>query len=205
MAVTLGLGTCESLDTLTVKFPGGEKRTFKKVAADGFYRVVEGKGIQKVDGVYGRAEASVAAPAAPTAPVVDAQSRLGKLAANAPGHAPLVLVDLFATWCDACVRTAPRLDALVAGAGDDKLDVVTVTVEPTDDAAALSRYHDAHPTMRMASPYDAVLVDEVATRFGVTPPLPSTMIIERKTGRVVLQTHGTPTRSDIERVLWQHP
>jgi hypothetical protein len=133
MAVTLGLGECAQLDELTVKFAGGEQRTFKNVAADAFYRIVEGKGIKAVPGIYDRRRA----PAAAAAP--EGLPALAKLAATAPGHAPYVLIDLFATWCDACVRTAPRLDALL-GSVADRVDAVTVSVEPTDDRATLEHF-----------------------------------------------------------------
>jgi hypothetical protein len=193
MAVTLGLGDCEQIDELTVRFPAGEQRTFKNVAAGAFYRVVEGKGIQALTGVYDR-------PPATTRPRVDGDTtpRLTKLAASAQGHAPFVVVDLFATWCEACVRTAPRLEAMTAG----KLDVVGVTIEPTDDTSAVDRFRTAHPNGHTLLPYDESLVGEVNVLFGTTPPLPSTLVLDRKTGAVVLQTRGLPTRSELERTLW---
>jgi thiol-disulfide isomerase/thioredoxin len=191
MAVTLGLGTCEQVDELSVKFPGGESRTFKKVAANAFYRVVEGKGIQPIPNVYDR-------PTAVVHPHVDREtSRLAKLASTAPGRAQFVLVDLFATWCEACVRTAPRLDAITAG----KLDVIGVSIEPTDDTAAVDKWRVAHGATHPLIAYDADAAAEIATLFGGTPPLPSTVILDRRAGTVVLQTRGTPTRSDLERAL----
>ena len=131
--ITLGLGTCTKLDELVVQFPNnGEKRTFRDVAADRFYRVVEGKGIQTVPNVYGRA--ATAQPASPAH--IRNSSRLAQLAASASGHARFVLIDLFATWCEACVRTAPRLDALTSALATD-FDVLGVTIEETDDAATV--------------------------------------------------------------------
>jgi thiol-disulfide isomerase/thioredoxin len=195
MAITLGLGSCDELDELTVRFPAGEQRTFKNVAADAFYRAIEGKGLQAVAGVYDHANA-----AAPVAHVDDTTPRLAKLAASAKGQSPLVLVDLFATWCEACVRTAPRLDAMTTALAG-KLDIVGVTVEPSDDAAAVERFRVAHSIGHPMVAFDAAVAAEVNVLFGSTPPLPSTLIIDRKTGSIVLQTRGSPTRSDLERVL----
>lgn len=195
MTVTLGLGTCTKLDELSVKFPGaGERRTFKNVAADSFYRVVEGKGIQAVAGVYGRA-------APPTSAPIVTKAQLAKLAATAQGHAPLVLVDVYATWCEACVRTAPRLAALGAALGD-QLDVVGVTIEPADDAAAVAKFRSAHSIAHPLLAYDAELASEVNELFGGSPALPSTLVLDRKTGAVVLSTRGVPSRSDLERAVW---
>ena len=194
MSVTLGLGACDKLDELTVRFPLGEQRTFKNVAADAFYRVIEGKGLQPVAGVYDQHRI------APVAHLDDTTSRLAKLAAAAKGQAPLVLIDLFATWCEACVRTAPRLDAMTTALAG-KLDVIGVTVEPTDDAAAVERFRVAHSMTHPMVAYDEAVTTEVNVLFGSTPALPSTLIVDRKTGSIVLQTRGTPTRSDLERVL----
>jgi thiol-disulfide isomerase/thioredoxin len=176
MALTLGLDRCARLDELSVQFPRGERRTFKNVAADSFYRVVEGKGLQALPGVYG---ARTTAPAAPPA-----RGRIAELAARMPGKAPLVLVDLFASWCEACARTKPRLDALVA-ATSGGVDLLRVTVEPKDPG------------------YDERAAREIEALFGGAPPLPSTLVVDRKSGAVMLQTRGLPTRSELERVRWQ--
>jgi hypothetical protein len=195
MTVTLGLGECTQIDELTVRFGSGEQRTFSKLPAGAFYRVVEGKGIQSVAGVYDRPRTSVRSHASSDR---DATPRLARLAASAPGRAPLVLIDLFATWCDACARTAPQLEAMTAG----KLDLVGVTIEPNDDAAAVERYRTAHPTGHPLFPFDEGLAAEVMALFATSPPLPSVLVLDRKTGVVLLQTRGLPTRSEVERALW---
>ncbi len=194
LSLTLGLGGCDKLDELGVKFPGGERRAFKDVAAGQFYRVVEGKGLQALPAVYG---AHAAAPAASTAA---SPSRLRDAVARIGGK-PLVLIDLWATWCDACKRERPRLDALAA-AHADTLDVVGLTIEPKDDRAAVDRYRAAEHLDRPLVAFDAALARDVDALFGGTPPLPSTIVLDRKSGAVLLQTRGMPTRSQLERVLW---
>lgn len=197
LTVTLGLGSCTKLDELTVKFPSGERRTFKNVVADSFYRVVEGKGLQAVAGVYGHARTPSAVAASPAA------SPFAKLAASAPGKAPLVLIDVFASWCQACVRTAPRFDALTS-ALRDQLDVESVSIEPNDDAAALAKFKVAHPWTHPLIQYDEATASAISTVFAGAPPLPSTIVVDRKTGAVVMSTHGVPTRSELERAVFLH-
>ncbi len=194
MTLTIGLGTCSQVDELTVKWPLGDRRTFKNVAVDGFYRVVEGKGVQAVTGLYGR-------PPIPAIATPVMKSNLARLASTAQGHAPLVLIDVYATWCEACVRTAPRLDAL-AGALADQLDVVGVTVEPTDDAAAVAKFRRVHAIAHPLLTFDQALAHDVNEQFGGSQALPSTLVLDRKTGTVLLATRGVPTRSELERVVW---
>jgi thiol-disulfide isomerase/thioredoxin len=122
--------------------------------------------------------------------------------AKAGGTRPLVLVDLWATWCDACKRERPRLDAIAAGLAG-ALDVVGVTIEPKDDAGAVARYRAEQHLDRPLVAFDPVLARDIETLFGGTPPLPSTLLVDRKSGAVVLQTRGMPTRSELERALWQ--
>jgi thiol-disulfide isomerase/thioredoxin len=197
MAVTLGLGTCAQVDHLVVQFPHGERRAFENVVADQFYRVVEGKGIQRANGIYGRP-----ASEARTTPTVPSAPNLAALVHTAPGGSPFVLVDVFATWCEACARTAPRLDALVA-AMTGRLDAISVTIEPGDDRAALDHYRHDHPSPRPSFPYDAAIAAELAGRLGTPAALPSTLVVDRTSGEIVFQTRGTPTRSDLERAVWK--
>ena len=197
MSLTLGLDRCPKLDELSVQFPGGERRSFKNVAAGGFYRVVEGKGIQALPGVYGARPPLVAEPRA-----VDAGRHLRDAVSRGGADRPLVLIDLYATWCEACKRQQPHLDAL-ASAFAATLDLVGVTVEPKDDDAAVRAYRAAQPTRHTLLAYDAALARDVEGLFGATPPLPSTLIVDRQSGAVVLRTRGLPTRSELERVIWQ--
>lgn len=197
MSQTLGLGGCDKVDELSVRFPGGERRTFKDVAAGQLYRVVEGKGLQALPGVYGARATSRAEPR-----VADAGRHIRDTVPKAAATRPLLMIDLYATWCEACRREQPRLDALAAALAGT-LDVVGVTVEPKDDAEAVSRYRSAERAARPLLAYDASLLRDIEALFGGTPPLPSTLVIDRKSGAVLLQTRGVPSRSQLERLVWQ--
>jgi len=114
-----------------------------------------------------------------------------------------VLIDVFASWCEACVRTAPRLDALTA-ALSDQLDVESVSIEPTDDDAALAKFKAAHPWTHPLVRYDEAIASAISAVFAGAPPLPSTVVLDRKTGALVMSTHGVPTRSELERAIFLH-
>ncbi len=208
LSLTLGLDRCAKVDELVVKFAGGESRTFHDVAADKMYRVVEGKGLKELPGIYGGRAAPPTTTANPPLPGRDADA-LGKqildgIPASLRGHARWLLVDLFATWCEACVRANPRIEALAAsGQGADKLDLVGVSVEPKDDDAAVARWSAAHGARHALLPYAGARAAAIATLVGDSPPLPSTLVLDTTTGRVVWHGAGLPTRSDLARWRWQ--
>jgi thiol-disulfide isomerase/thioredoxin len=193
LGVTLGLDRCDKLDELVVQFPLGERRSFKNVAADHYYRVVEGKGIKEVAGIYGARTPASAAPAT--------SDLLGRLPKAARAKQRLVLVDLFATWCEACKRESPHLEALAAAFAKE-LDVVSVSIEPKDDADAVSRYRSALHAQHPLLAYDAALARELEPLFGATPTLPSTAIVDARSGQVLWHGAGLPTRSQLARAVF---
>jgi hypothetical protein len=213
MSLTLGLDRCAKLDEVTVKFPGGEARTFHDVAADRMYRIVEGKGIKELPGIYRDRVASPAPIATPSAAAERAGDDLGRrildsIPQSRRGPARWLLVDLFATWCEACVRANPRIEALVAGSqrsdsGDGALDLVGVSVDPKDDGGAVSRWSTAHDVRHRLLPYDAGRAAALTAVVGDSPPLPSTLVLDAASGAIVWHGAGLPTRSDLARWRWQ--
>jgi thiol-disulfide isomerase/thioredoxin len=184
---------CDALDELTVRFPGSETRVFQHVTTDRFYRVVEGKGIKEVPGVYAhRSTPRAQAPASPSA-LATAVKRL-------TGASGIVVVSYWATWCEACRREAPRVDALAASLAG-RAQVVGVSLEPKDDGAAVSTHRAAHPAQHRLLPFDPELARATEALFGKTPPLPSAVVVDMRSGRVLLKTPGTPTRSALEQCL----
>ena len=211
LSLTLGLDRCTKVDELTVKFPGGDARTFREVAADKMYRVVEGKGLKEWPGIYGTQATTTTTTMAAAPPTIAAAGgdALGKqlldgIPGSTRGHARWLLVDLFATWCEACVRANPRVEALAAsGQGDDKLDLVGVSVEPKDDGAAVARWSAAHGVHHALLPFAPARAAAIASLVGDNPPLPSTLVVDTTTGRIVWHGAGLPTRSDLARWRWQ--
>jgi hypothetical protein len=194
-AITLGLDGCETIDELSVRFPSGERRRFAKVAARRFYRVTEGVGLQEIAGVYGRRETAEARSVATDAGAIAAAVRRATLST-----APMALVSLYATWCEACARDAARVDALAA-ALDGRAAVVGLSVEPKDDDGAASGWARRVGVRHVVAPYDAQATREVEALYGRTPDLPSTLLVDVASGRVVYRARGTPTRSELERAL----
>ena len=179
-----------------MKFPGAEPRTFKNVAADRMYRIVEGKGLKEWPGIYG-----ARAPLPPATARPQAGRRLvDAIPAAARGHGRWLLVDLYATWCEACVRANPRLEALAA---EGALDVVGVSVEPKDDDGAARAWAARHDVRHRLLAYDAGRAAAVAELVGDSPPLPSTIVLDAASGRVVWHGAGLPTRSQLARWRWE--
>jgi thiol-disulfide isomerase/thioredoxin len=202
--ITLGFAHCPKVEQLSVRFRGGEERNFRDVRTGGFYRLVEGKGLKEVPNVYGPRAPSVAAAApsvaaAPSSPGSPAEVLAAAARSLAPGDGPLLLA-YWATWCEACRRELPRLDALAATLGS-RAEVIGPSLEPKDDAAAVARYvSERHPQHRLLA-WDAQLAHATEALFGATPPLPSVVLLDRKSGRVLYRGAGVPTRSQLERVL----
>lgn len=50
--LTLGVGTCQTIDELKVRWPGGQEQVFKDVATREYYELAEGKTLELVPGYY---------------------------------------------------------------------------------------------------------------------------------------------------------
>jgi thiol-disulfide isomerase/thioredoxin len=185
---------CERLDQLTVRFPAGEERTFKDVATNRFYRAVEGKGLKEVPAIYDSRKP--AAPAEATAAPLAAA--IGRVAGSS---APLVVVSYWASWCAACARELPRVDALAAQLGG-RAEVVGVSLEPKDDAGAVSAWTSAHAPRHRLFAYDEAIARSTEALFGRAPALPSFVVVDPRAGRVLARAAGTPSRSTIEQLLF---
>jgi thiol-disulfide isomerase/thioredoxin len=188
--LTFGVDRCASIDELVVRFRRGERRSWSHLAADRLYRVVEGKGLKELPGAYAAREAAAA-----VATDAAGQALLAGVPKSTLHGRRRVLIDLFASWCQACARQAPRLDRLAAF--DPELEIVGITVEPSDDEAALARL-PASPHPRLA--WNAPRAAAVRALMGEAPPLPSSLIVDVGSGAVLWRGAGLPTRSDLARV-----
>jgi hypothetical protein len=191
---TFGLDHCDAIDELTVAFPHGEHRSWPHVAVDRFYRIVEGKGLKEVPGIYAARANAKPAPAEGAGPAL-----LATLPTNLRSGRSLVLVDLFASWCAACSRQGPRLDAIATHAPE--LAIVGLSVEPADDQAVIDRLPGA---TQLRLPFDAARAALVSALVGETPPLPSSLLLDGATGQVLWRGAGLPSRSDLARISFEH-
>ena len=111
-----------------------------------------------------------------------------------------VVLTLWATWCDPCVKEFPGLIALAR----ERKDVAFVSVsidEPTDRSALETFVSQRKPPfpvyIRTAGPDDA-FIDGVDREWsGVVP---TTLVYDRE-GRRVALLQGEHTRVDIEKAL----
>jgi len=70
---------------------------------------------------------------APDVPFADAD---GSARSLADYRGKVVLVNLWATWCAPCVREMPELDALQAGLGGDRFEVLAISQDRRGAAVA---------------------------------------------------------------------
>ena len=185
--LTVGVGDCEKAESVEVGFPQGERRVFKQVATNRRYEVVEGKGIRE-----GSPEPALMGND-------EVEPGPAMLLALGPLEKKTILVETFASWCEACARSQPRLESIGAEFAD-QLEVIGVSIEPKDDAAAIEAYRTSHPVAHRLVAFGkaAAMVGGV---FGEGAPLPSTVLLEAATGKELLRTSGVPTRSEVAKAL----
>jgi thiol-disulfide isomerase/thioredoxin len=100
-----------------------------------------------------------------------------------------VLVEVFASWCGACQRSAPTLAETFE---DHRANVDFVGVVVDDDPAAAARIKSD-----WGIPYDIALDDGSVSRDYNVKLLPTLILID-KTGMVRRVSTGMPTRSQLE-------
>lgn len=211
--LTLGVGACEKVGELAVTWPNGRERVFKDVKTDELYSLAEDGPLHHEPGFYSaRAPAPVAAVSAgkPAATLLSALDggRAHLAGGGAKAWRPardVVFVSFWASWCESCKRAQPRLDALAAKY-QDRVEFVGVTLDAKDDAAVVGAYATEHkpgyPLLSLAPEARASFTEQVKPLFrGAAPPLPSSLLVDKATGAVLLRTIGAPTVSDLESAL----
>ena len=128
---------------------------------------------------------------------VDA-SGVGRAVASHRGH-PVVLT-LWATWCEPCVKEFPSLMALARERKD--VAFVSVSIDEPEDRKTLEAFVAARrppfPVHARASGPDQAFIDGVDRDWsGVVP---ATIVYDRE-GRRVALLQGEHGRSDIEKAL----
>jgi thiol-disulfide isomerase/thioredoxin len=110
-------------------------------------------------------------PPPPDTPILDAQGRTLRLADL---KAPVVVVNLWATWCAPCVREMPTLAALQA-AYPGRVLVAPISMDKADDREKARAFIAQHPPLRF---YQDV---RLALPFALSPPaegFPTTVIYD---------------------------
>ncbi len=121
-------------------------------------------------------------------PRIEAKGALGAKVALSSQRGKIVVVDFWATWCQPCVRSLPRLQALQARHPD--VSVIAINMDEPADARELFDESGYTLTLLAADP-------DVIDRYDVGP-IPHTVLIDPQ-GRVRLVHRGG--KLDLEREI----
>lgn len=107
----------------------------------------------------------------------------------------VLCIVMFATWCGPCEREFPAMDK-VYQKYQDKLSMIALDVDKTDDEEAAKEYADSHGlAFPIAKAEKDVLGDMGPSGY------PTTLIIDRN-GKVVLhRIGGIPYEEDFEKIV----
>jgi cytochrome c biogenesis protein CcmG, thiol:disulfide interchange protein DsbE len=106
----------------------------------------------------------------------------------------IVLVNFWASWCDACQEEAPLFNQVIAQYGKRGVTVVGVdTGDFASDGRAFARtYHEHYPLVHDPG--------SVSQRWGTGTGLPVTYVVNRR-GKVVHLFDGVVTSNSLNAVL----
>ena len=112
--------------------------------------------------------------AAPITPIHTARGGVTNLTRY---RGKVVLLNIWATWCEACLYELPALDRLQTALGGENFTVVTVSVDE-DGLRQVRRYFDRLKIRHLPRHMDPA--GRMAAAFGVREGLPWSFIIDRQ-------------------------
>ena len=123
-----------------------------------------------------------------------------RLVHSHPGK--VMLVDFWATWCDACREGLPKLVALAGKLGPGKFQLITISAdEPEEEAAAiafLNKEHAPYPRYIKRTDDDQAFIDSVNKKWsGALPAL----FLYDATGAMVAAFIGESDPAEVESVV----
>ena len=217
----IGLGDATSIDRVEVRWPAGQVQAFQLPLVDCEYRLVEG--VDNAERTEPRSTVSLDTKDVAELNDSDASQSLCFSMIRFPAHdypnllgrrteilsqqSRLVLVNLWASWCQPCVRELEEISAkqdLLKGQG---IDVVALSVEGLTQGSKDGDI-DVRPLQQMRFPFrsgvaEAALVEKLQLlhnnifELHVPLPIPTSFLLDRR-GRVVAVYKGAVT---VERIL----
>ena len=197
----IGIGSADNVSRLTVRWPSGQVYTLENVAAGNLITARESADNPFETSTYLK-----------SLPVPDRQAKelpTFAVAANDSGADPgskLRLYTTTATWCEACLRHLPEVNAMTDLLAEDGIEIVAVPIDPEDAKAKLEKYLAKwKPAYRMLIDLPIAKRAEATTFLAAqmgteSPPLPSSVVTDAA-GNALLVTEGIPNVSDLRRLL----
>ena len=202
----VGLGKADKVDSLTVRWPSGQKQTIEGVAAGSLVTLYEDPPAGKDAAVttpYKRAKAApIKLPPRPL-PVPDFGSRVLDLGKDKAGKAPLRLYLTMATWCGPCAREVPVLNRLRAALPAADVAMLAIPVDAEDKAdklgAFMAEQKPPYTLLDDVSQGDVAKVKEMIKGEMLGDGLPAAIVTDAD-GRVLRIQFGAPTVSQLREL-----
>ena len=217
-----GLGQNERIDQVTVMWPDGQKEQFDAIESGGHYRLVQGsaKAVEvgtrqtnlKISGgnqtLPPKQTEATLRPLTPIAfPPLTYQSLSGETKQLAVGQNKPLLVNLWASWCQPCLKELVAFSDQAEALQEAGLEVIALNVDGLGDDTT-SPEEAAKFVKRLQLPFtagraDAKLLDQLQqlhdmqTTLRPPLPLPTSFLIDEK-GRLVAIYKGPV---EVETVL----
>ncbi len=198
----IGIGSAESVSRLTVRWPSSRQvYTLQNVAAGALVTVRESASKPFDVSTYLK-----------SLPVPDRQTTerpTFAVAASDIGAKPGTKLRLYvttATWCEACLRHLPQINAMTKQLAADGIEIFAIPIDPEDNQAKLEKYlakwQPAYQLMNDLPVTERAKVGAFLAKHTGTegPPLPSSVVTDAE-GKALLVTAGIPTVSDLRRLL----
>ena len=200
--LVVGIGQNERAERLRVRWPSGRTQEVEDIAANTLVTLYENPDQAPGDVAAVRAPYRSGHGDFPRPGPHDSQASL--LAFEEAGAAPaLSLFVTTATWCEACKRSLPQVQALSENFGEEELNLVGVPVDPEDTERMLQRYvAEWRPAYRLlieASAEAAAQVQALVAREFGEEVLPAAIATD-PTGRIIALWDEVPTLSELRRV-----
>ena len=197
----IGIGGAPRVAKLTVRWPSGQSYTLENVAAGALIHARESEETPFETSTYLKSLPVVDEPA------VDRPTfALAAIDKGAKPDSKLRLYTTTATWCEACLRHLPEVNAMTELVAADGIEIVAIPIDPEDTKAKLEAYRGKwKPAYRMLIDLPtadrAAVASFLATQLGKEgAPLPSSIVTDAA-GKTLLVTEGVPSVSDLRRLL----